>query len=247
MQDGSGRGCTVALQSVSRHHATPAGAVRALDGVIIAIEAGAGVAVTGRSGCGKSTLLGLVAALDVPTSGQVLLDGSDTSGWSERERRSWRRRHVGFLFQSDDLLPHLTGFENVLHQLALVDGDDRGGEEAAARVEALLDRLKVADAAGKLPDQLSGGQRQRVAVARALVHRPPLIVADEPTGAVDRANADAILDLLVEVQRESGATLIVVTHDGAVSERLDRRVHMADGRVVADTLGASTVGAGGAG
>jgi ABC-type lipoprotein export system ATPase subunit len=225
-------GAPIVLDDVVRHHDTPAGVVRALDGVTLEIAGGTSTAVTGRSGCGKSTLLGLVGGLDAPTSGRVAVGDETLSGRTERDRTQWRRANVGFVFQTDDLLPHLTALENVLHQLALTG---HGGEAGVERARALLDDLDVATETDKLPDQMSGGQRQRVAVARALVHEPPLLLADEPTGAVDRVHADAILDLLLAAQARTGATLVVVTHDPRVSSRLDRRILMTDGRVVADS------------
>ncbi|MEJ7764054.1 MAG: ABC transporter ATP-binding protein [Acidimicrobiales bacterium] len=221
-------GCWIEVDAVSRHHRTPAGVVRALEGITMALAAGSSAAVAGRSGCGKSTLLGLLGALDVPTAGTVRVGGEPVSSGSERERAQWRRSNVGFIFQADDLLPHLTAVENVAQQLAMRGRGSASDLETATR---LLDRLDVKDQGDKLPDQLSGGQRQRVAIARALVHEPPLILADEPTGSVDRENADAILDLLIAAHRANGATLVVVTHDSAVSARLDRVLHLTDGRL----------------
>ena len=231
-------GFSIELEAVRRHHSTPAGLVRALDGIDLGVAAGSSAAVTGRSGCGKSTMLGLVGALDVPSSGRVVVAGQLLSERSERERSRWRRALVGFIFQTDDLLAHLTALENVAQQLAL---RGRVVAEDLERCRLLLEQLDVANEADKLPDQMSGGQRQRVAVARALVHEPALILADEPTGAVDRANADAILDLLIAAQRANGATLLVVTHDPEVSAKLDRRLILADGRVVADSAACGLV------
>ncbi len=213
---------------MSRHHATPAGLVRAVDGISLEVEGGSSVAVTGPSGCGKSTLLSLVGGLERPTAGRVVVGGEEVSAMGERQRVGLRRLHLGFVFQSDNLLPFLTAAENVAHQLALGAG---AGAGAGERCLQLLDDLGMADAVDKLPDQLSGGQRQRVAVARALVHRPALILADEPTGSVDGANAAVILELLLRSQRETGATLIVVTHDPLVADRLDGAVELRDGRL----------------
>jgi len=159
----------------------------------------------------------------------LVVGGDVASRRTARERARWRRTQVGFIFQTDDLLPHLTAWENVTQQLAM-SGDETADPAAAG---SLLDELGVAESRDKLPDQLSGGQRQRVAVARALVHDPVLILADEPTGAVDRPNAVAILALLVRAQRARGATLVVVTHDREVAARLDRSVLLDDGRLVA--------------
>jgi len=223
------RPAAVDLDSVSRHHAAPAGVVRAVDGISLEVAGGEGVAIMGPSGCGKSTLLGLLGGLELPTAGQVVVGGLVLSALSERRRVDIRRRHFGFVFQSDNLLPFLTAAESVAQQLALAGGPP-GGEDLGM---ALLAELGLADAADKLPDQLSGGQRQRVAVARALVHRPAVILADEPTGSVDGANAEVVLDLLLAAQETTRATLVVVTHDPAVAARLDRTLELRDGRLVA--------------
>ena len=219
------------LTSVSRHYSTDAGVVRAIDEVTLDVAAGSSMAVTGPSGCGKSTLLGLIGALDTPTAGRVHLGGHDLSQLSEGQRARLRRREIGYLFQSDNLLPFLTALENVGLQLA-VDGGD-----AWERSVELLDALGLADHASKLPDQLSGGQRQRVAVARALVHRPRLVLADEPTGSLDEESAAALVDVLLALPGDTGATLVVVTHDPALAARLDRTVRLRDGRLVADSAG----------
>jgi putative ABC transport system ATP-binding protein len=219
----------VGVDRATKHYPTPAGPIRALDGVTVDIAA-ASVAITGVSGCGKSTLLGLIAGLEAPSAGRVRIDGEDVSGMSERARAQLRRRRLGLVFQSDNLQPFLTALENVGLQLALggaADGHDRC-------MELLVD-LGLGDQADKLPDQLSGGQRQRVAVARALVHRPSLILADEPTGSLDAGNAAAIVDLLRGAQREAGTTLVVVTHDPQVAAAMDRILTLRDGRLVGDT------------
>jgi putative ABC transport system ATP-binding protein len=225
-------GATVELVDVRKRYITLGGAVDAVGGVSLRIEAGEGVAITGPSGCGKSTLLGLIAGLDVPTSGRVSIDGHELSTRPDEERAEVRRNEIGLVFQSDDLLPFLTATENVSAQLAL---RDRDGEHA--RSANILAASGLAGERDRLPDELSGGQRQRVAVARALVHRPRLLIADEPTGSLDPANARAVVDLLLAAQRETGATLLLVTHEGAVAARLDRVLPMRDGLVVADGPG----------
>jgi putative ABC transport system ATP-binding protein len=217
----------ISLDSVSKHYETPAGTVRAVDGISVAIAAGSSVAITGPSGCGKSTLLGLIGGLDVPSAGSVRLGGQILSDLDERERARLRHDELGFVFQSDNLLPFLTTEENVGIQLALHSGSGGSGERAAD----LLAQLGLADQLGKLPDQLSGGQRQRVAVARALVHEPRVVLADEPTGSLDTENAAAILELLLRFQRDRGATLVMVTHDHHVAAALDRTLVMRDGRL----------------
>ena len=205
---------------------TASGPVRALDEVSLMVQAGFSVAVTGPSGCGKSTLLGVLGGLAAPSSGVVRIGGEELSSLPERRRSSFRRTHVGFVYQADNLLPFLTVVENVGLQLALT-----GASGAADRPLDLLDKLGLADVADRLPDQLSGGQRQRAAVARAVVHRPEIILADEPTGALDAANAVGVLDLLLEAQHEIGATLVMVTHDRDAASRMDRRIGLRDGRV----------------
>jgi len=216
----------VRLDGVVKHYRTAAGTVRAVDGVDLDVEPGSSVAVMGPSGCGKSTLLGLIGGLEPPTEGSVTVGDREISALGERDRARVRRERIGFLFQSHDLLPFLTAAENVGFQLAV-----RGGGDDPVRVGRLLAGLGLAEHAGKLPDQLSGGQRQRVGIARALVHRPSLILADEPTGELDTAASDAVVELLVAAQREAGATLVVVTHDPEVARRLERTVTLRDGRL----------------
>jgi putative ABC transport system ATP-binding protein len=216
----------ISLDSVSRHYETPGGVVRAVDGITIGIEAGSSVAITGPSGCGKSTLLGLIGGLDVPSQGTVTVGAHRVSDLDERERARIRRDELGLVFQSDNLLPFLTAVENVMLQLAL-----RSRDAGSERAVSLLDRLGLAGHRDKLPDQLSGGQRQRVAVARALVHEPAVILADEPTGSLDAESAAGILELLLDVQHERGATLVMVTHDLGVAAQLDRTLALRDGHV----------------
>jgi putative ABC transport system ATP-binding protein len=203
----------------------------ALDRVSLDIAEGEAVAVVGPSGSGKSTLLSLLGGLEVPTSGEVRLDGVALSNLDETARAGLRRGQIGFVFQADNLQPFLTAWENVELQASLAgtpDGGERTGE--------LLDRLGIGELAHRLPDQLSGGQRQRVALARALVHRPRLLLADEPTGALDPGTSGRVVDLLRDAQDELGATLVVVTHDAGVAARFDRTVRLDAGRV-ADPLG----------
>ena len=217
---------SIQVESVVVEHHTPGGPVFALDGVSFTVDAGSSVAITGPSGCGKSTLLGVIGGLAVPTAGVVRIGGEEVSSLPDRGRSDFRRTHVGFVYQADNLLPFLTVVENVELQFAL---DGRSG--GVDRSLDLLDRLGLADEADRLPDHLSGGQRQRAAVARAVVHRPAVILADEPTGALDAANAAGVIDLLLEVQREIGATLVMVTHDRDAARRMDRRIGLRDGRV----------------
>ncbi|MDA0160448.1 ABC transporter ATP-binding protein [Solirubrobacter ginsenosidimutans] len=219
------RPAAIDLQAVTKHYATPAGSVRAVDGVTLAVEAGTSIAITGFSGSGKSTLLGLIAGLETPTSGRVTIGGEELSRLSERARARLRRRRLGLVFQSDNLQPYLSAQENVGLQLALC-----GTGDGYERCLELLVELGLGNEAGKLPDQLSGGQRQRVAIARALINRPAVIVADEPTGSLDADNSAAVVELLLA----ASTTLVVVTHDPEVAARMDRTVALRDGRLVAE-------------
>jgi putative ABC transport system ATP-binding protein len=224
----------IGVEALSKHYATAAGVVRAVDGVTLEVAPGSSLAVTGPSGCGKSTLLGLIAGLESPSGGTVSLGGRAISHLPERARERIRRREIGLVFQADNLIPHLTAIENVALQLAL-----SGASGVLQRCGELLARLGLDGHAGKLPDQLSGGQRQRVAVARALIHRPSMILADEPTGALDAATAETVIEVLQDAQRDLGATLIVVTHDRALAERLDRQLALRDGRAVSGAASAA--------
>lgn len=214
----------IRLDSVAKHYTTPAGPVRAVDGITLEVKPGSSLAIVGPSGCGKSTLLGLMGGLEAPTAGRVSIGDQEISSLPESRRARLRRHQLGLVFQSDSLLPFLTAVENVGLQLALhgtTDGHERSVE--------VLAELGLAGDLDKLPDQLSGGQRQRLAVAGALIHRPRAILADEPTGALDAANSAAVVDLLLRAHG-AGATLVVVTHDPGVAGRLDRTLSLRDGR-----------------
>ncbi len=194
-----------------------------LSGASARIASGTFAALFGRSGSGKSTLLNLIAGIDLPTSGRVLLGDLDLTALSERERTLARRRRIGFVFQQFNLIPTLTVGENVQLPMDLV------GTKDAGRVQQLLGDVGLADRADAYPDKLSGGEQQRVAVARALAHDPDLILADEPTGNLDRSTADRVLDLLHDLARDRGKTLLVVTHDPAIALRADRVLSLRDG------------------
>ncbi|HYM57222.1 MAG TPA: ABC transporter ATP-binding protein [Solirubrobacteraceae bacterium] len=217
----------IRLDSVSKHYATPAGMVYAVDRITLEVEPGSSLAITGPSGCGKSTLLGLIGGLEVPTAGRVSIGGQEISSLPESRRARLRRDELGLVFQADNLLPFLTAVENVGLQLAL-----HGTTDGYERSVEVLAELGLAGDLDKLPDQLSGGQRQRLAVAGALIHRPRVILADEPTGALDADNSAAVVDLLQRAQREADTTLVVVTHDLGVAGRLDRTLSLRDGRRV---------------
>ena len=188
------------------------------------------VAVVGPSGSGKTTLLGLLAGLDTPTRGTVILDGSDLGALSEDGRALLRGQKVGFIFQTFQLIPTLTALENVQVPLEL-----RGDAGAPARARELLARVGLADRMGHVPGQLSGGEQQRVAIARAFANAPRLLFADEPTGNLDGATGARIVELLESLNRESGSTIVLVTHDLTLASRAGRIIRLADGVVVEDT------------
>jgi lipoprotein-releasing system ATP-binding protein len=218
----------VELDVITKSYPGPDGeAMDVLKGVSLVMAAGDAVAVTGPSGCGKSTLLNIVGALDVPTRGRVVLGGEDLAGVSERTLAGIRNRRVGFVFQLHHLLPQLTALENVLIP-ALPAG---GGAEARARAEHLLERVGLADRRHARPSRLSGGECQRVAVVRALINKPSLLLADEPTGSLDGDTASELVDLLVELNREEELALLVVTHSESVAARMARRYRLDHGQL----------------
>ena len=225
-------GAEIRVADLVVEHARTSGRLRVLDCPALVVPAGASLAVTGPSGCGKSTLLGVVAGLASPTAGAVRISGIDVTTLAGADRVAFRQRTVGMVFQADNLLPFLTVVENVRLPLAL--GGDH--DDSEARVDALLERLGLAPLAARLPDELSGGQRQRVAVARAVAHGPSVILADEPTGALDEDSATIVIDLLLEVHRALGATLVVVTHDPAIAGRMQQQLVLRDGAVVTGGL-----------
>jgi putative ABC transport system ATP-binding protein len=201
--------------------------VAILDGVSLDVAARETVAVTGPSGSGKSTLLGLIAGLDRPTAGSIVLDGVEITTLDENRLARLRRDRVGFVFQSYHLIPTLTAIENVAMPLELA-----GRPHRLERARELLDAVGLVGRADHYPSQLSGGEQQRVAIARALALRPPLVLADEPTGNLDSATGAQIIELLLALNREHGSTLLLVTHDEALAARGQRIVALRDGRVV---------------
>jgi putative ABC transport system ATP-binding protein len=196
--------------------------------VDLCVARGEIVVLLGRSGSGKSTLLNLVSGIDRPTSGIVRVEGVDVAALSETERTLFRRRRIGFIFQFFNLIPTLTVEENLLLPLEL---NGVGGAEARARALHLLDAVDLADRGGSFPDRLSGGEQQRVAVARALVHDPSLVLADEPTGNLDAESARQVLGLLAALAREAGKTVVAVSHSEEVAALADRVLTLADGRL----------------
>ncbi|RIK90818.1 MAG: ABC transporter [Burkholderiales bacterium] len=198
-----------------------------LDDLSFTVAAGETVAITGASGSGKSTLLGLLAGLDLPSEGSVTVFGQSLFALDEDGRAAWRARHLGFVFQSFQLLPQMTALENVMLPLELA-----GERRAAARARELLERVGLGDRLGHYPKTLSGGEQQRVALARAFAPDPKLLFADEPTGSLDAATGARVIDLLFELNREAGATLLLVTHDPELAARCARRLTLQAGRLL---------------
>lgn len=205
--------------------------VAVLTGIDLTLSRGASAAVVGPSGCGKTTLLNIIGTLDTPTSGTVTIAGSDTAGLSERERAAFRARRIGFVFQEHHLLAQCSAIENVLIP-TLAKGIDRSG--TAVRAAELLDRVGLKDRMHHKPDALSGGQRQRVAIVRALINRPALLLVDEPTGALDGQTADAVMDLLVELNAAEQTAMLMVTHAPALAARMQRTLRLERGRLTDD-------------
>ena len=222
-------GAAVELRGVTKSYREGDGERVVFRDAHAAIQPGEIAVLVGRSGSGKSTLLNLIAGIDRPSAGTVLVDNIDLGRLSEGERTRLRRRHIGFVFQSFNLLPVLTAEENVLLPLEL-NGVD--GAAARARARALLDRVGLGDRAGAFPDRLSGGEQQRLAIARALAHEPPLVLADEPTGNLDAETAAAVVALLDALVRERGTTVVMVTHSREVIGVADRVFAVQHGRLV---------------
>ncbi|MBN9478476.1 MAG: ABC transporter [Bordetella sp. SCN 67-23] len=221
----------IAVRSLTKRVADSSGELAILDAVDFTVAFGETVAITGSSGSGKSTLLGLLAGLDVPTSGSVHLAGRDLFALDEDQRASLRARHVGFVFQSFQLLPHLTALENVMLPLELA------GRDARAAATAMLERVGLGARLRHYPRTLSGGEQQRVSLARAFVVEPELLFADEPTGSLDSATGEAVIALMFELHRERGTTLLLVTHDAKLAQRCARQLVVAGGRLVHDSAG----------
>ncbi|MBS1188051.1 MAG: ABC-type transporter ATPase component [Burkholderiaceae bacterium] len=213
--------------SLSKRVVDATGELPILQNVHFTVQAGETLAIVGASGSGKTTLLGLLAGLDTPSEGTVKIDGTDIFALDEDGRAVLRMNKLGFVFQSFQLLPHLTALENVMLPLELRRDDD-----ARAKAEAMLARVGLASRLGHYPKFLSGGEQQRVALARAFVTEPPLLLADEPTGSLDAATGEAVIGLMFELNRERGSTLVLVTHDLAIAARCGRTITIEAGRLV---------------
>jgi putative ABC transport system ATP-binding protein len=202
--------------------------VKAVDSVSLDVQAGEFIGLVGPSGSGKTTMLAMLAGLLYPTEGQLLIDGQDIGQMNDIERTNFRRRHIGFTFQSNNLVPYLTALENVELMLRLNKKNGRNGRQAAAD---LLTRLGLADRLDNLPSQLSGGQQQRVAIARALIHNPSVVLADEPTASLDTERANQVVQIFADLIHEQNKAGIMVTHDLRMCKYVDKVIQMVDGKV----------------
>jgi putative ABC transport system ATP-binding protein len=221
----------IELYKVSKTVQSGAERLTILKELDLTVPDGQFVSVVGPSGSGKSTLLGLVAGLDAPTSGRIRIDGEEITSMGEDALATLRGRKIGIIFQSFHLVPSMTAFENVLAPLEIA-----GVKGAASRARQLLRDVDLTERGHHYPSQLSGGEQQRVAIARAFANDPKILLADEPTGNLDSRNGAHVFDLMLELNRRSGATLVLVTHDHELAARADRRVSLRDGRVVADEM-----------
>jgi putative ABC transport system ATP-binding protein len=217
----------IELHGVSKIVPSGSGTLTILHPTDLIIPEGRVVTIVGASGSGKSTLLGLIAGLDAPSSGRIVIDGVDITSLGEDGLARLRGSRIGFVFQSFHLLPSLTAFENVLVPIEIA-----GGANPAARARALLSEVGLADRTHHYPSQLSGGEQQRVAIARALANDPPILLADEPTGNLDSATGRQVIDLLLEIHRTRKSTLVVVTHDPEIAAIAETTIRLKDGKVV---------------
>jgi putative ABC transport system ATP-binding protein len=219
----------ITLQNVTKTVRSGADDLTILDNVSFAIPDGEFVAVTGASGSGKSTLLGLIAGLDAPSNGAILIDDANVTEMSEDALAKLRSEKIGFVFQSFHLIPSLTAFENVLIPMEIL-----GLKDAHSRAEKLLAEVDLTNRGHHYPTELSGGEQQRIAIARAFANQPKILLADEPTGNLDSKNGQHIFDLMTELHRQNHVTLVLVTHDQNLAETAQRQIVMKDGRVVSD-------------
>lgn len=218
------------LVAIHKEHPTRTEPLVVLSDITLSVSTGESVAIMGPSGSGKSTLLNIIGTLDKPTGGQMTIDGVSPLELGDRELARFRNRSIGFVFQDHHLLPQLSALENVI--LPSLAFSSASSAEVMARAEELLDRVGLTDRVDHVPAELSGGERQRVAIARALIHQPKLLLTDEPTGNLDRASAQAVTDLLFELQADSNCTMLVVTHSPPLARRCARQFELCDGQVM---------------
>lgn len=211
-------------------------AVTAVDHMDLEVKKGQFVSVVGTSGSGKSTLLHLIGGVDTPTEGEVIIDGDNIYSLNDNKRSILRRRKIGFVFQQYNLIPVLTVEENIKMPLLL-----DGAKVDQKKIDEILDKLGLTDRKNHLPNQLSGGQQQRVAIGRALANNPSIIIADEPTGNLDKKNSEEVMELLCKSVKNEGQTLILVTHEPDIAAMADRIIHLEDGKIISDTDNTSDI------